>query len=174
MIKEKKEEKLASGNEIVQLEDATPLQTRLNIPKMLKLVPLSSSKKRKVVSRTADMGNLPSHRDLKRAKINPSSCGKAHLIKSNPPLAENPIEVPPSFEAPSFEAPPCLNLELSKAPPMSASYTLIRSETLAWNRFKTVVNEDDVMACYDMTIKEFECSNIHDLFKVLLFVHSEL
>ena len=57
---------------------------------------------------------------------------------------------------------------------MSASYTLIRSETLAWNRFKMVVKEDDVMACYDIFVKEFERSTVHDLFKVLPFIYSEL
>ena len=57
---------------------------------------------------------------------------------------------------------------------MSASYTFIRSETLAWNRFKMVVKEDDVMACYDIFVKEFERSTVHDLFKVLPFIYSEL
>ena len=57
---------------------------------------------------------------------------------------------------------------------MSASYTLIRSETMAWNRFKTMVKEDDVMACYDMSVKEFKRSTVHDLFKALPFIHSEL
>ena len=57
---------------------------------------------------------------------------------------------------------------------MSASYTLIRNETLAWNRFKMVVKEDDVMAFYDIFVKEFERSTVHDLFNVLPFIYSEL
>ena len=57
---------------------------------------------------------------------------------------------------------------------MSASYTIIRNETLAWNRFKMVVKEDDVMACYDIFVKEFERSTVHDLFKVLPFIYREL
>ena len=44
------------------MEDATPSQTRPNIPKTLKLVPHNSSKKRKAVSKTVDVENLPSHR----------------------------------------------------------------------------------------------------------------
>ena len=80
-----KEKELASGNEVIQTEDATPLQTHLNIPKTLKLVPASFFEKRKVVSRMVDMGNLPSRWGLKRAKVDSSNRGKAPLIKSNPP-----------------------------------------------------------------------------------------
>lgn len=70
---------------------------------------------------------------------------------------------------PSSEALPCPNPESSKAP-LSASYTFIRSEALAWDKLKMVVKEEDVTACYDMSIKEFECSTVHDLFKVLILV----
>lgn len=73
---------------------------------------------------------------------------------------------------PLSKAPPCPNLESSKAP-LSASYTLLRSGALAWDRFKIVVKEDDVMACYDMSGKEFECSTIHDLFNVLILVDNK-
>ena len=160
------------------MEDATPLQIRPNVPKMLKLVPFSSLEKRKAVSRTVNVGNLPSSRGKKRAKVDPSSRGKAPLVESNSSPAENPIEVPssevPSSEVPSSEAPPCPNPESSKTPSMSTSFTFIRGEALAWNRFKMVVKEDDVMACYDMSVKEFEHSTIHDLFKVLIFIHYEL
>ena len=44
-MKENKEKELASGNEIIQMKDATPLQTRPNVPKTLKLMPPSSSEK---------------------------------------------------------------------------------------------------------------------------------
>ena len=47
------------------------------------------------MSRMVDVGNLPSHRGLKRAKVDSSSCGKAPLFESNPPPAENPVKVPP-------------------------------------------------------------------------------
>ena len=44
--------------------------------------------------------------------------------------------------------------------------TLLRSENLAWNRFKQVVINKDISVCYDMTVKEFEHSTTHDFFKV--------
>ena len=125
------------------------------------------------MSWTVDVGNLPRRQGQKRAKVDPSSRGKAPLVESNSSLVENPIEVP-SSEVPSSEAPSCPNSESSKTPSLSTSFTFIRREALAWNRFKMVVKEDDVMACYDMSIKEFEHSTIHDLFKVLLFIYYEL
>ena len=44
--------------------------------------------------------------------------------------------------------------------------TLLRSETLVWHRFKQIVKTEDVSICYDMSMREFEPSMIHDLFKV--------
>lgn len=83
------------------------------------------------------------------------------------------------LKAPTFEAPfSCLDLESSIVPlveePATASHTFVRSESLAWNRFKTVVKEDGVMACYDMSVKEFEHSIVHDLYKVFFFVYNNL
>ena len=42
----------------------------------------------------------------------------------------------------------------------------IENEDLAWERFKKVVTNEDVATCYDMSLKEFEHSGVHDLFKV--------
>lgn len=44
--------------------------------------------------------------------------------------------------------------------------TLLRSETLAWHRFKQIVKTEDVSICYDMSMREFKRSKSHDLFKV--------
>ena len=59
-MKENKEKELASGDEVILTKDVAPFQTRPNIPKVLKLLPPSSSKKRKEISRMVDVGNLPS------------------------------------------------------------------------------------------------------------------
>ena len=37
-----------------------------------------------------------------------------------------------------------------------------------------LVKEDGVMACYDMSVKEFERSIVHDLYKVFFFVYNNL
>ena len=82
------------------------------------------------MSRKVDVGNLPSCRGQKRAKVDPSSRRKAPLVKSNPSPVESPVKVP-SSEAPLSEAPPCPNLKSSVAPPVFSSFTFIRSKTLA-------------------------------------------
>ena len=43
---------------------------------------------------------------------------------------------------------------------------LVENGDLAWERFQKAVTDEDVVACHDMSLKEFEHSTIHDLFKV--------
>ena len=47
---------------------------------------------------------------------------------------------------------------------------LIDNEDLAWGCFKKVVSNEDIATCYDMPLKDFEHSGIHDLFKVCNFI----
>ena len=49
---------------------------------------------------------------------------------------------------------------------------LLENEDLAWERFEQAVTGEDVVACYDMSLKEFEHSSVHDLFKVIIFTSS--
>ena len=44
--------------------------------------------------------------------------------------------------------------------------TLLDNEGLAWERFNQTVTNEDVAVCYDMSMKEFERSTVHDVFKV--------
>ena len=39
-------------------------------------------------------------------------------------------------------------------------------ESYAWRTFKGIVTDNEVNECYNMSVKEFERSSIHDLFKV--------
>ena len=57
-------------------------------------------------------------------------------------------------------------------PPDSGPMTFLRSEGLPWDKFKQVVTDKDIAICYDMSMKEFERSTVHDLFKVFLLVLS--
>ena len=43
---------------------------------------------------------------------------------------------------------------------------LVENEDLAWEWFQNVVTDEDVATRYDMSLKEFEHSAVHDLFKV--------
>ena len=43
---------------------------------------------------------------------------------------------------------------------------LVLDESYAWRTFKGIVTDHEVNECYNMSVKEFECSSVHDLFKV--------
>ena len=45
---------------------------------------------------------------------------------------------------------------------------LVLDEGHAWRTFKGIVTDREVNECYNMSVKEFERSGIHDLFKVSL------
>ena len=49
---------------------------------------------------------------------------------------------------------------------------LLENEDLAWERFEKAIIGEDMAACYDMTLKEFEHSHVHDLSKVITFTTS--
>ena len=54
---------------------------------------------------------------------------------------------------------------------------LLENEDLAWERFEKAMTSEDVSMCYDMSLKEFEHSIFHDLFKVTTFIlscHSDM
>ena len=39
---------------------------------------------------------------------------------------------------------------------------LLENEDLAWERFKKAMTDKDMLVCYDMSLKEFEHSTVHD------------
>ena len=54
----------------------------------------------------------------------------------------------------------------SSQPFQRVPMNLLENEDLAWERFEKAVTSEDVVACYDMSLREFEHFAIHDLFKV--------
>lgn len=58
-MKENKGKKIVSGDEVVYPEEAVPVVVCPNAPRTLKLMPPSSSEKRKTMSKTIDKTNLP-------------------------------------------------------------------------------------------------------------------
>ena len=58
--------------------------------------------------------------------------------------------------------------EPSKQPP-----NLVLDEGYAWKTFKGIIIDNEVNSCYNMSVRDFERSAIHDLFKVYKF-HSPL
>lgn len=132
-MKENKEKKLDSGDEIIQAEDVALIQTHLGASKTLKLVPPSSSVKRKAVSMTVDIGNLHSCQGSKRPKVDSSIHAKAPIVELDPLAVETPVVVPP--EVPSSKTPSCPDPKSSTVPPAedpaTTSHTFLRSEALA-------------------------------------------
>ena len=45
---------------------------------------------------------------------------------------------------------------------------IIENEDLAWERFGKAVSDEDIVLCYDMSLKDFEHFGVHDLFKVCI------
>ena len=51
-------------------------------------------------------------------------------------------------------------------PSQQVPSNIIENEDLAWEHFQKVVSDEDINTCYDMSLKDFEHSGVHDLFKV--------
>ncbi|XP_065635170.1 uncharacterized protein LOC136069947 [Quercus suber] len=122
----------------------------------------TTGEKRKTLSRNLDLGNLPSHRG-KKAK--PSS---TQVIK--PPSSQQPVQVVDVDSSTPVETTPSQatsskTVLTPSQPPRTASSNIIENEDLAWERFKKAVTDEDINACYDMSLKDFEHSGVHDLFK---------
>ena len=45
---------------------------------------------------------------------------------------------------------------------------IIENEDLACERFGKAMSDEDITVCYDMSLKDFEHSGVHDLFKVCI------
>ena len=73
------------------------------------------------------------------------------LENPTPPVAKAPHRIHPSIP--------------TKRPP-----NLVLDEDYAWKTFKGIITDKEVSACYDMSVKDFKRSTIHDLFKVCSFL----
>ena len=129
----------------------------------------SVGEKRKNLSLGVDLGNLPSRRREKKVKhksskpkdVQPAPIPvhepeDVQILDSEP--KDSPMQVPSTVKAPSTSQPS----------PQAPQY-LIGNEDLAWERFRMAVTDADVSACYNMSLKDFEHSGVHDLFKVCIF-----
>ena len=121
-----------------------------------------------------DLGDLPSHRGLKKQK--PSKTPLPKVPKFTPPtvdLDDLVVNVVPVQTVPFVQSdPPPLAktphrthpLEPSKRPP-----NFVLDKGYAWKTFKGIIIDNEVNSCYNMSVRDFEGSTIHDLFKVYKF-----
>jgi len=121
------------------------------------------------LSKNIDLGSLPNQRDSrrdKRVKHGSSQVVKPKLPQSQPPVHIIDVDLStPVKTTPSKTSPPRTTAPVSSKPPRVPT-NIIENEDLAWEHFGEAVKDKDINVCYDMFLKDFEHSSVHDLFKV--------
>ena len=109
-----------------EIEEEAITQSRPPTSSTVKLVLLASSKRKKIVSKRVDTGNLPSHRGNKKQKVDP-------LMTSSQPVMvlDHPAPVAKPKASTSLTRPGVNMSKSSDSGPMS----LLENEGLAWERF---------------------------------------
>ena len=89
-------------------------------------------------------------------------------------LDESPVDVEPVQTIHPVQTDPTPPAKAPRKPhsskPSDRPSNLVLDENYAWRTFKGIVTDNEVNECYNMSVKEFECSGIHDLFKAS-FIH---
>ena len=128
--------------------------------------------KRKNLSKAIDLENLPSCRWEKKAKHKPSKPGVVKLgLLVFPTSQQSSVQIHDMDTKPAKD-PPSKTIPASSQPSRRTPMNLLENEDLAWERFEQAITGEDVAACYDMSLKEFKHSGVHDLFKVITFTSS--
>ena len=163
-MKENKEKVVTNGDEDVQVQDDT---TPSAIQK-----PTVQTGKRKTISSSVNIGDLPSRRCSKKQK--PSKNPLPKVPKFTSPTVD--LDVPMINVVP-VQADPPPSAKTSRRPhpfePSKQPLNLVLDEGYAWRTFKGIITDNEVNSCYNMSVKDFERFAIHDLFKVHKF-HSLL
>ena len=133
------------------------IQSCPSVSSTMKVVPHASSERKKMVSKRMDTGNLPSRRGNKKQKVDLPT-------KSIAVVVLNYLAPTTKSRADTSSTRPGVN---ASKPSRIAPMTFLESEDLGWEKFNQAVTDKDVAICYDMSMKEFEHSTVHDLFKVL-------
>ena len=144
----------------------------------LPVVPVASvqggKRKSKSISSAVDLDDLPSRRGAKKQR--PVKTPIPKVPKFTPPtvnLDEPPVDVEPVQTVHPVQADPPPSTKNSRKPgpsePSDRPSNLVLDENYAWRTFKGIVTDNEVNECYNMSVREFERSGIHDLFKVSSF-----
>ena len=129
----------------------------------------STGDKRKTLPKNLDLGSLPNRRG-KKAKH-----GSSQVVKSSLPSSQLSVQIfyvdsstpiVMSKTPPSKTTAPALSQPCEKIPT-----NIIENEDLACERFQIAVLDKDINTYYDISLKEFEHSGVHDLFKVRLYLY---
>ncbi|KAL4609963.1 hypothetical protein ACB092_08G017800 [Castanea dentata] len=123
----------------------------------------ASGDKRKSLSKNLDLASLPNRRG-KKAKHGSS---RPETARPNPPSQPSVPVVDINSSTPVSVTPSKSPAPDSSQPPQRISTNFLKNEDLAWEQFQEAVKGEDVVACYDMSLKEFEHSDVHDIFKAM-------
>ena len=161
-MRENKEKTVTSGDEDVA---APPLVQVASVQ--------AGKRKSKTISNAVDLDDLSSRRGPKKQKSSKTSLPK--VPKFTPPtvnLDEPLVDVEPVQTVHPVQSDPPPPPKASRKPNSSKTSdcpsNLVLDEGYTWRTFKGIVTEREVNECYYMSVKEFERSSIHDLFKVSL------
>ena len=119
-----------------------------------------------------DLDDLPSRQGPKKQKPGKASLPK--VSKFTPPtvdLNDPPVDaelVQSVHPVQTDPTPPPAKTPRKPYPSKPSEYpsNLVLDESYAWRTFKGIITDNEVNECYNMSVKEFERSSIHDLFKV--------
>ena len=169
-MKENKEKAVTNGDEDVQVQDNTT-------PSVVQK-PVVQTGKRKTISSSVNLGDLPSHRGSKKQKPSKNPLPKVPKFTSpTVDLDDLVINVVPVQTIPPVQTDPPPPAKTSHRPhpsePSKQPPNLVLDEGYTWRTFKWIITDNEMNSCYNMSVKDFERSAIHDLFKVHKF-HSLL
>ena len=148
-------------------DDVTPLVVQK---------PVIQARKRKGIFSFVDHGELPSHRGPKKQKFGktpqpkvskfpPMTVDLDDLTVNLVPIQTTPFVQPENLPPPAAKAPH----RTHPSKPTKCFPNLVLDEGYSWWSFKGLITEHEVNACYNMLVKDFKRSAIHDLFKVSSF-----
>ena len=80
-------------------------------------------------------------------------------VDVEPVQTVHPVQTDPPPSAKNSRKP-------SPSEPSDRPSNLVLDENYAWRMFKGIVTNNEVNECYNMSVREFERSGMHDLFKV--------
>ena len=166
-MRKNKEKTITSGDEDVIAPPTAPPVVQVTSVQ-------AGKRKSKSISSTVDLDDLPSRRGPKKQKSDKTSLPK--VPKFTPPtvnLDDPSVDVEPVQTIHPIQTdPPPLPTKASRKPnpsePSNRPSNLVLDKGYAWKTFKGIVTEHEVNECYNMLVKKFEHSGIHDLFKVSL------
>ena len=128
-------------------------------------------RKSKPIFSVVDLDDLPSRRGPKKQKSGKTSLPKVpKFVPSTVNLDKPLVDVEPVQTVYPVQSdpppPPKASRKPSSSKPSDHPSNLVLDESYAWRTFKGIVTDREVNECYNMSVKEFERSGVHDLFKV--------